>query len=165
MGKIEAFGVPFKLIRTLKSTGKLMLDGREVLLEDVSSLPSKPRRLLVLGDTMDSSSVLPVCDSCDVIIHESTYDASMREVAISRGHSTSTMAAEFAKQLHVRHLILTHISARYSEQACGILVEEAAKVLGKFISYISCVQALGQGSDAHVHVASDFWEFDFSDRF
>ena len=51
---------------------------------------------------------------CDVVIHETTYHAELKEKAIAGGHSTSQMAGEFAARIKAKKLIITHFSQRYS---------------------------------------------------
>ena len=49
-----------------------------------------------------------------MLIHESTFAEKDSDLAFQRKHSTSTMAAQAAKQAGVGQLVLTHLSPRYS---------------------------------------------------
>jgi len=53
----------------------------------------------------------------DLLIHEATFDHSMHDDAIHKGHSTAKMAGEFAKLTNVKLLALTHFSTRYLTRA------------------------------------------------
>lgn len=86
-----------------------------------------PRKVVILGDTSDPSSIREFARDADVLIHESTL-ASVAPVsdnhpekytrdivtkkAINRGHSTSEMAGQFAKSVNAQILALNHFSAR-----------------------------------------------------
>lgn len=76
--------------------------------------PPRPgRRIVVLGDTSDSSSLHDVAHGCDVLVHEATFTADLKDKAIQWGHSTTAMAGDCAAAMAARHLILTHFSSRY----------------------------------------------------
>ncbi len=52
----------------------------------------------------------------------------MAEKANSRGHSTSTQAAELARDAAVGRLIITHLSSRYVGEACLLLLEQSRAI-------------------------------------
>eukprot|EP00871_Galdieria_phlegrea_P002443 jgi/Galph1/319/GphlegSOOS_G5092.1 len=72
-----------------------------------------PRSILILGDTVDSTSFLEVARHCDAVIHEATFSEGLEDKAVKSFHSTSRMAGQFATLLSARALILTHFSSRY----------------------------------------------------
>ena len=89
--------------------------------------PSRPGRSVVYcTDTRPCESAVTLARGANVLIHESTYDATLSAEAKARDHSTSTEAATVARDAKVERLILTHISPRY-ETSEG-LVEEARAV-------------------------------------
>lgn len=47
------------------------------------------------------------------LVHEATFDDTMSELAVPRGHSTARMAGEFGASLGATRVLLTHLSARY----------------------------------------------------
>jgi ribonuclease Z len=61
-----------------------------------------------------------------LVIHEATFDDALAEKALEDGHSTPSQAAEEAKSAGAKSLVLTHVSARYSD--ASILLEQARKV-------------------------------------
>jgi len=109
-------------MKLLKEGKDVVLDNGNIILASDVLLPSVPgKKVVALGDTSDSSSILENGTGCSVIVHESTYDDSLRQKAIDGGHSTAKMAGEFANQIQAKKLILTHFSKRYFE---GELAEE-----------------------------------------
>ena len=67
------------------------------------------------GDTKKSDSVTKASRDTTVIVHESTYMDSEKELAEEHKHSTALQAAETARDANASYLILTHISNRYDD--------------------------------------------------
>ncbi|MHC1584979.1 MAG: ribonuclease Z, partial [Candidatus Syntropharchaeia archaeon] len=58
---------------------------------------------------------------------DGTLSEELKDWALEYRHSTASEAAEIAKKANVKKLILTHISARYSENK-ETLLKEAKKI-------------------------------------
>jgi len=106
-------------------------DGTLVHSTEVVDPQRKGIKIAYSGDTMPSKSVTTAAMKADLLIHEATFDESLVEKAIEKGHSTAAQAAEVAKKAKVTRLILTHISSRYSDPA--ILLEEARLIFPETI--------------------------------
>ncbi|KAL4064315.1 hypothetical protein J3A83DRAFT_581907 [Scleroderma citrinum] len=92
-----------------------------------SSLPR--RKLAILGDTCDASSIIPLLTSpCPtLLVHEATdafipqsvdgkakrTEEEVERAVLRRGHSTPVMAGEFAKRVGAERLVLNHIGSRF----------------------------------------------------
>ena len=87
-------------------------DGRLITPEMVISKPRPPRKIVILGDTYDPSSIIDFAMDADVLIHEATCCDEDLQIALSKGHSTAGMAGEFARKIRAKHLILNHFSPR-----------------------------------------------------
>jgi ribonuclease Z len=133
----ERFGVPRgpDLARLAKGHAVEVGD-RLVTREDCRTPPERARVAVVLGDTSNSMNVLPALRLAgaeddavvDALLHESTFEKSMREKAFATGHSTSEMAGEFAERVaasyRVRCLTLFHFSQRYPDSVAAGKKEE-----------------------------------------
>lgn len=100
------------------------------LLEEGGSGLTSPRsfKLSYTGDTSPCDSVVKGASGANVLIHESTFDSSMKDEASKYGHSTSVGAAEDAVKANVGKLILSHISTRYEGYEALQLEQEARSV-------------------------------------
>ncbi len=95
--------------------------GRTVSLEDGrlingASLCGDERpgcSIVYCTDTLFSEAAVELARGADLLIHEATFCHAEAELAIQRQHSTSTMAAQTAREAGVRQLVLTHLSPRY----------------------------------------------------
>ncbi len=124
----KAFGVPEG-----EAWGKLqhgetyrLPDGRLVKPEDVSGPQRSGRKIVYTGDTRPFKEFAVFAADADLVIHEATFDDSLADKAEVDGHSTPRQAALEAKAANAKSLVLTHISARYSD--VSQLLEEAKKV-------------------------------------
>jgi ribonuclease Z len=89
--------------------------------------PSRPGRSVVYcTDTRPCESAVLLARGANVLIHESTYDATLSAEAKARDHSTAAEAATVARDAEVERLILTHISPRY--ESSDALVGEARAI-------------------------------------
>ena len=99
------------------------------------------RKVVILGDTCNSDSMLSIGANADLLSHEATFSKVMEEKAMIAQHSTAEMAGKFAKRLNAKQLVLTHFSARYRAKRGAsadshrgdvqMLVAEASRAFGK----------------------------------
>lgn len=120
-----ALGVPRgPLLAQLKAGQPVTTpNGTVVQPAQVVGLPMPGRKLVVLGDTCDSTNIAPLATNADWLIHECTFDDDTAHLAVPRGHSTAAMAGAFAESIGAQCLLLTHFSARFlprSKDAEGV---------------------------------------------
>lgn len=126
--KAHGLGLKGTLFRDIQKKGKVKTAKGEVRLEDVTWV--KPgRRIVYSGDCLPDSNTIKAAKGADLLIHEGTFDASLKEEAGERMHSTAEDAASVAKRAGVKRLIITHVSPRYSDVAP--LLEQARKIFPK----------------------------------
>ena len=90
--------------------------------------PQRPgRKITYSADTCPCQSLIDLGKGSDIVIHESTFSSNLQHIAEERKHSSSIDAANDAKKMGAKQLILTHISSRYQEDALKLL-EEAKEV-------------------------------------
>jgi len=116
---------------------------------DVMGETRRGSKYVFLGDTSNSDSLLEDAKNCDILVHEATFDSKQREKAIEGGHSTSSMAGQFAAKICAAKMILTHFSMRYH----GLNKEELTVEDLKREAQSEC-------PNTEVLVADDFFKFD-----
>jgi len=128
--RLKEMGIPpGPVYRELKQGKSVTLeDGRVLYGPDFLADPKKGRIITILGDTRYTDNSVALARNAVLLVHESTYRAHQQELAASYFHSTTIDAARVAKEAGVRHLILTHISSRFSEDECQELLREAVSV-------------------------------------
>ncbi|MFL6659474.1 MAG: ribonuclease Z [Massilia sp.] len=101
--------------------GKLQA-GRDIVLEDGSTLAASAvrhekttRAALVVGGDNDTPALLTAaCRDAQVLVHEATYtEAMLQKVGPGPTHSSVQGVAQFATELGLPNLVLTHFSPRY----------------------------------------------------
>ena len=118
---------PGPLFSRLQSGHTVTVDGREIRPEQVLGPPRPGRKIVYTGDTRPCESVVEASRGADLLIHDSSMSEEVKQYAIEYMHSTALEAAEVAKEAGVKRLILTHISARYSDLESAMRLEEEAK--------------------------------------
>jgi ribonuclease Z len=126
--KAKALGVPQgeAWSKLQRGTEFVLPDGRVVKPEDVSDSPRKGRKIVYSGDTRPFEAFAGFASEADLVIHEATFDDALVAKAELDGHSTPSQAATQTKSANAKSLVLTHISARYSDAA--LLLEQAKKI-------------------------------------
>ena len=126
--KAKALGIPEgPLWSKLQQGHKIKLpNGRIIKPKEVMGPPRPGRKIVYTSDTSPFKNLVKFAEGADLLIHDATLDDELAERAEEDGHSTPSQAAENAKKAHVKHLILTHISARY--KVPKILLKQARKI-------------------------------------
>ncbi len=92
--------------------------------DEIVGPPRRGKKVFYSGDTKPCNEIIEAAFRSDVLIHDSTLDASLSDAALRHHHSTAKMAAEVARKAEVDRLYLFHISPRYKDLD---LLEEQAK--------------------------------------
>ncbi|MFC6181828.1 ribonuclease Z [Lactiplantibacillus daowaiensis] len=128
--KLKAMDIPSGPIYGQLKAGKTVTlpDGRTINGQDFLAAPQPGRIVTILGDTRKTDHAVSLAQNADVLVHESTFGKDEGKLAHNYYHSTSTQAAQVAKQAGVTQLLLTHISARYTGKLSKELQKQAQQV-------------------------------------
>lgn len=110
--KLEALGVRGPAVRDLQNNGELAIDGKKIVLDDVSSI-RKGDSIAIVIDTLLCQAAFDIAKDAKILLCDSTYLEAEKELATNHHHMTAKQAAYLAKKSNVQKLILTHFSARY----------------------------------------------------
>jgi len=116
--KAEALGIPqgpWRRDLAMNKTAELP-DGRMIRPEEVLGTFEPGTKLVLVGDTGETESLVPYCQNADGLVIEGTYLESEADMADQFAHLTAKMAADLARKSTVKQLFLTHISRRYREK-------------------------------------------------
>ena len=134
--RLDALGIAWEARSELTEQGVITHRGRRVHVEEVS----EPRRPVAVAHVMDTR----VCDGAyelaadvDLLLIESTFLDSERDLAEQAGHLTAAQAAHIGAEAGARRVVLTHFSRRYPDSS----------VFGR--------EALRAAPGLDIHVATD----------
>ncbi|GMR13644.1 MAG: ribonuclease Z [Gemmatimonadota bacterium] len=123
-----ALGIPEgPLFGRLHQGETIEVDGRTIEPHSVVGPDRDGRTVVYTGDTRPVTSIIEAAQNAELLIHEATFTEDERDRALSTFHSTAKDAAEVAALAGVRRLVLTHVSARYSDDP-GAIKAEAREV-------------------------------------
>ena len=131
--KAEELGVPVgKDFSTLHEGNSITLkDGSIVSPEQVIGPPRPGRKIAYTGDTRPTKTTIEGVSGFDLLIHDSTFTEEYQQRAKLTGHSTALEAAEIATKADISHLVLTHISSRFSGNSNLLLSEAKTRFKGE----------------------------------
>ena len=110
--KLLAHGVVGPLVSQLGENGTIEIAGKLVTLDDVSTIQSGESVAVVI-DTRYCPQAIEIAKGARILLCESTYMESERDLAHRHHHLTAKEAATIALKAGAEELILTHFSARY----------------------------------------------------
>ncbi len=112
----RAMGIPEGPMwgRIHKGESITLEDGRVIEPHELVGGKRRGRRIVISGDTRPCAGTIAAAQDADLLVHEATFAEEEAARAFETGHSTAREAAEVARMAGARRLVLTHISARYS---------------------------------------------------
>lgn len=114
--RLEAAGVRGPDIGLLQRRGVLEVGGRSVTLHEVSE-HRRGQAMAFVMDTRPCEGAAALAEEADLLVCESTFLDRDAALAEAYGHLTAGHAGRLAAGAAVRRLVLTHYSARYSDEA------------------------------------------------
>jgi len=122
VAKLKQQGIPSGPVWGQLQQGKtLTLDDGRIVDGNDFLLPARaPRSVFIAGDNDTPELVQQFSLTPDVLVHESTYTQLVADkVGPGPQHSSARQVARFAESAGIKHLVLTHFSARYSAPGDG----------------------------------------------
>ena len=110
--KLTALGVKGPLVRELEQKKTLIIDGKTVTLDEVSHIRHGDTFAIVI-DTLPCPNAIKIAKGAKLFLCEATYLEAHKDLARKHRHMTACQAAQIAKEAGVKHLVMTHFSARY----------------------------------------------------
>ncbi|MBM3183841.1 MAG: ribonuclease Z [Chlamydiae bacterium] len=123
--ELKKRGIDGPDVKRLEKEGKIEIDGKRVLLEEVSYL-RKGDAFAYIVDTRPCAPAYALAKDAKMLLCESTYLDEEKDLAHEYHHMTAKQAATIARDANVKTLILTHFSARYPD--LRILEKEARTI-------------------------------------
>jgi len=125
--KAKELGIPEgKLWQELQNGNSIEVDGKKIDSLQVTGEKRPGKKIGISGDTRPTEKLGAFFKNCDFLSFDCTFSFDLKERAIETNHSTAKEAAELAKTANVKNLILTHFSARYSDES--VLLNEAKQI-------------------------------------
>jgi ribonuclease Z len=117
VARAEALGIPKGPLYGHLQRGEpvTLADGRTISPHEVLGPPKRGRRIGYCLDTRPCPEATLLARDADLLLYDSTLAPGAEQEAAEKGHSTSWQAAMLAKEAGVKRLLLTHISARYTD--------------------------------------------------
>lgn len=133
--RARALGVPDgPAFGRLHRGESIEVDGSIITPEDLVGPPRPGRRLVYTGDTRPCAAIQEVAAGASLLIHEATFAEDEADRAQATFHSTARGAGELAARAGVQKLVLTHVSARYSDDASPLTREAGEAFPGAIVA-------------------------------
>lgn len=124
---IDKYNIPVLRIPAIKKGADFVTDDGNVIKNEEITVPGpEPLSYAYCSDTRYFKGLSSFVSGVDLLYHEATFDDTLKELAKTTGHSTSSDAARTALEAGAGDLIIGHFSSRYKDILP--LVEEARKI-------------------------------------
>ena len=131
--KAKELGIPEgKLWQELQNGNSIEINGKNIDSSQVTGEKRQGKKIGISGDTRPTQKLKEFFKNSDYLSFDCTFSYELKDRAIETNHSTAKEAAELAKEANVKNLILTHFSARYSDES--VLIDEAKQTHNSVIA-------------------------------
>ena len=125
--KAKELGIPEgKMWQELQNGNSVEVNGVKIDSSQVTGDKRPGKKIGISGDTRPTEKLQNFFTNSDYLSFDCTFSFDLKDRAIETNHGTAKEAAELAKNANVKNLILTHFSARYSDES--VLLDEAKHV-------------------------------------
>lgn len=112
--RLKASGLEGPKVGQLLREGQVEFEGKTIRRHDVAELRTGQSFAFIM-DTRRCKGAEELARGVDLLVCESTFLKSETELALHAGHLTAEQAAELARDVGARKLVLTHFSQRYQD--------------------------------------------------
>jgi len=131
--KAKELGIPEgKMWQELQNGNSIEINGKKIDSSQVTGEKRPGKKIGISGDTRPTQKLKEFFENSDYLSFDCTFSYELKDRAIETNHSTAKEAAELAKDANVKNLILTHFSARYSDES--VLINEAKQTHNSVIA-------------------------------
>ena len=131
--KAKELGIPEgKMWQELQNGNSIEINGKKIDSSQVTGEKRPGKKIGISGDTRPTQKLKEFFENSDYLSFDCTFSYELKDRAIETNHSTAKEAAELAKDANVKNLILTHFSARYSDES--VLIDEAKQTHNSVIA-------------------------------
>ena len=125
--KAKELGIPEgEMWQELQNGNSVEVDGVKIDSSQVTGDKRPGKKIGISGDTRPTEKLQNFFTNSDYLSFDCTFSFELKDRAIETNHGTAKEAAELAKNANVKNLILTHFSARYSDES--VLLDEAKQI-------------------------------------
>ena len=125
--KAKELGIPEgKMWQELQNGNSVEVNGVKIDSSQVTGDKRPGKKIGISGDTRPTEKLQNFFTNSDYLSFDCTFSIDLKDRAIETNHGTAKEAAELAKNANVKNLILTHFSARYSDES--VLLDEAKQI-------------------------------------
>ena len=125
--KAKELGIPEgKMWQELQNGNSVEVNGVKIDSSQVTGDKRSGKKIGISGDTRPTEKLQNFFTNSDYLSFDCTFSFDLKDRAIETNHGTAKEAAELAKNANVKNLILTHFSARYSDES--VLLDEAKQI-------------------------------------
>jgi ribonuclease Z len=112
--KLKELGISGREVGELQKGFSIISKGKKVLPSEVSKKVTG-RVFTYITDTTENPNAAKISKDANLLVCECVYEQGMLEKAIKHRHLTTGQVATIASSARVKHLVITHYSARYKE--------------------------------------------------
>lgn len=124
---IDKYGLSISEIVRIKQGQDIVTEDGKVLKHNELTFPPSPlRSYMYCTDTLPLPDLHTVYMRPDLLYHEATFSSELEEMAAKTFHSTARQAAEAARRIEAKQLVIGHFSSRFTDtepllnEACQI---------------------------------------------
>ncbi|MBN2778453.1 MAG: ribonuclease Z [Bacteroidales bacterium] len=123
---ISKYNLSIKQILDIKNGKDLFINNINISNSDITTPATRPLSFAFCTDTLPLKNLKNYIKDIDLLYHEATFGEDLKALAKETMHSTAKQAAEIAKDVNAKKLIIGHFSSRYKN--VDGLIKEAREI-------------------------------------